>query len=159
MKTPITYYGGKQRLLPYILPIIPKHTLYAEPFTGGGAVFFAKEPSEIEVLNDTNRQLITFYEVLKSDYSKLRRKIDATLHSRESHKYARIIYDNPHFFGKVDIAWSVWVLCSLSFASMIKGTFGYDKAKQTTTRKINIKKGNLHQGAIQTAGECADRMP
>lgn len=60
MKTPITYYGGKQRLLKYILPLIPKHTLYAEPFTGGGAVFFEKEPSDIEVINDTNKALITF---------------------------------------------------------------------------------------------------
>jgi DNA adenine methylase len=143
MKTPITYYGGKQRLLKYIIPLIPKHTLYAEPFTGGGAVFFAKEPSEIEVLNDTNRQVITFYEVAKSDYKKLKRKIDTTLHSKESHAFAKIIYDNPRFFGKVDIAWSVWVLASCSFASMLGGSFGYDKVRQTTTKKFANKKDNF----------------
>lgn len=27
MKTPISYYGGKQTLLKHILPLIPKHIL------------------------------------------------------------------------------------------------------------------------------------
>ena len=42
MKTPITYYGGKQKLANIILKMIPQHVLYAEPFIGGGAVFFRK---------------------------------------------------------------------------------------------------------------------
>ena len=29
MKTPISYYGGKQTLLKHILPLIPKHRLSA----------------------------------------------------------------------------------------------------------------------------------
>ncbi len=43
LKTPITYYGGKQRMLKYILPLIPKHNVYTECFAGGLAVFFAKQ--------------------------------------------------------------------------------------------------------------------
>jgi DNA adenine methylase len=54
MKTPITYYGGKQTLLKYLLPLIPQHKMYCEPFFGGGAVFFAKPKSEVEVINDIN---------------------------------------------------------------------------------------------------------
>lgn len=42
MKTPISYYGGKQTLLKHILPLIPKHKLYTEAFCGGAAVLFAK---------------------------------------------------------------------------------------------------------------------
>lgn len=42
MKTPITYWGGKQNLAALILSIIPDHTTYCEPFFGGGAVFFGK---------------------------------------------------------------------------------------------------------------------
>lgn len=40
MKTPISYYGGKQTLLKHILPLIPKHKLYTEAFCGGAAVLF-----------------------------------------------------------------------------------------------------------------------
>lgn len=35
MKTPISYYGGKQTLLKHILPLIPNHKLYTEAFCGG----------------------------------------------------------------------------------------------------------------------------
>ncbi len=39
MKTPITYYGGKQTLLRHILPLIPDHVSYTEAFAGGAAVY------------------------------------------------------------------------------------------------------------------------
>ena len=54
LKTPISYYGGKQKMLKHILPLIPQHHLYVEPFFGGGAVFWAKEPCEVEIINDYN---------------------------------------------------------------------------------------------------------
>jgi DNA adenine methylase len=79
MKTPLIYYGGKTLLLQHILPLIPTHITYYEPFVGGGAVFWAKEPSIIEVINDTNGQVVNFYRALKNNFSDLKRKIDATL--------------------------------------------------------------------------------
>ena len=60
LKTPVTYYGGKQQMSRNIVPLIPKHRLYCEPFAGGAAIYFAKEPSELEILNDTNRELVNF---------------------------------------------------------------------------------------------------
>lgn len=42
LKTPITYYGGKRKMVNHILPLIPEHSLYAEPFAGGAAIFWAK---------------------------------------------------------------------------------------------------------------------
>ena len=63
MRTPITYYGGKQQLASTIIEMIPAHRIYVEPFFGGGAVFFAKGKSYLEVINDINDNLVTFYEV------------------------------------------------------------------------------------------------
>ena len=91
MKTPITYYGGKQTMLKYILPLIPEHIIYTEPFCGGCAVFFAKEPSKYEVINDINSELVNFYRVMKSNFDELQLKVDATLHSREAQAHARHI--------------------------------------------------------------------
>ncbi|MBN4051392.1 DNA adenine methylase, partial [bacterium AH-315-M05] len=79
MKTPITYYGGKQTLAKTIVALIPEHRLYCEPFFGGGAVFFAKEPSTVEVINDTNREVVNFYRVVKKHFRKLQQEIWATL--------------------------------------------------------------------------------
>lgn len=39
MSTPrpiVPWIGGKRRLLRYILPLLPEHTTYVEPFVGGG---------------------------------------------------------------------------------------------------------------------------
>jgi DNA adenine methylase len=140
MKTPISYYGGKQRLLKYILPLIPTHTLYAEPFTGGAAVFFAKEPADIEVLNDTNNSLITFYRIAQTRFRKLQRRVEQTLHSRIEHKKAQAIYKYPEFFSDIDIAWAIWYLVSTSFASTIGTGMSLDKSKQTVTRKLSVKR-------------------
>lgn len=63
MRTPITYYGGKQQLADEIIRMMPSHKIYVEPFFGGGAVFFAKGKSPCEVINDIDDRIITFYEV------------------------------------------------------------------------------------------------
>jgi DNA adenine methylase len=98
MKTPITYYGGKQTMLKHILPLVPEHSLYTEAFAGGAALFFAKDTSDIEVINDINQNLINFYRVLKCDFNALRTKIETTLHSRATFDFAAWVYDNPLYF-------------------------------------------------------------
>lgn len=143
MKTPITYYGGKQKLMPIILPLIPEHNLYAEPFCGGAAIFFGKEPSNVEVINDTNSELINFYKVAQNRFVELNQMVNITLHSRRLHADAKVVYDNPHLFDEVKRAWAVWVLSSQGFAGALDGTFGYDKLKDTTTKKISNKRNNF----------------
>lgn len=65
MRTPISYYGGKQTMLKHILPLIPSHKIYTEAFCGGAAVLFAKRPSEAEIINDINMELTNFYWLCK----------------------------------------------------------------------------------------------
>ncbi|MEG1188654.1 MAG: DNA adenine methylase [Bacteroidales bacterium] len=126
MKTPITYYGGKQTILKHILPLIPQHRLYTEAFCGGAAVLFAKPKSESEIINDLNRSLINFYWVASVSYPDLKIEIDKTLHSRDMHAHAAHIYSYPQFHTTIQVAWAVWALCKMSFASMLDGAFGYD---------------------------------
>lgn len=163
MKPALTYYGGKQKLASIIVPLIPEHVLYNEPFCGGAAILFAKPPSEIEVLNDTNKELINFYKVVKQDYVSLEKHIRITLHSRTQHKDASVIYNAPHLFNELQRAWAVWVLASQSFASIIDGSWGYDKTKKNTTTKKVINKGLLftEEYAIRLQNvqiECADAL-
>ncbi len=143
MRPLLTYYGGKQKLAPLILSFIPKHNLYCEPFFGGGAVFFAKEPSELEVINDTNGDLINFYKVVQDDFKKLQKLIKATLHSRESHHEARIIISYPKLFDEVRRAWAIWVLANQGYSSRLDSPWGYDRKRNTSAKRLAKKRIRL----------------
>lgn len=142
MKAPLTYYGGKQTLAPDIVKLIPAHTLYCEPFCGGAAVFFQKpkEDSLVEILNDTNRELINFFQVCQNDFVALEKEIRISLHSRRLFADASVICDSPHMFSEMKRAWAVWVLSVQGFAGILDGSWGYDKAKRTTSKKIMNKR-------------------
>jgi len=162
LKTPTSYYGGKQNLVTTILPLIPNHTLYAEVFVGGGAIFWSKKPSEVEVINDTNRELINFYETVQNEFVELEKIIRISLHSRSLFNDALVIYQNPHMFSRIKRAWAVWVQSSQSFSSMLDGTWGYDKAKCTTSHKITNKRDSFtldYATRIQNVQiECTDAL-
>lgn len=126
MKTPITYYGGKQTMLKHIVPLIPKHQLYTEAFCGGAAVLFAKRPVDAEIINDLNGDLCNFYWMAKVYYPELKVEIEKTLHSRDMHAHAAHVLNYHQFFTPAQRAWAVWALSKMSFASMLDGAFGYD---------------------------------
>lgn len=136
MKTPLTYYGGKQGLVSVILPIIPEHLTYVEPFVGGGAIFWSKEPSKVEVINDYNRELINFYEICKNDFVELEKMIRISLHSRSLHSDAQVIYKHPHLFTRLQRAWAVWVLCNQSFSAKMDDVWAYDKTGNVHANKL-----------------------
>jgi DNA adenine methylase len=161
-KTPISYYGGKQKLLSIILTKIPDHQLYCEPFLGGAAIFFGKPQSAVEVINDTNKELMNFYRVCKEKFVDLQTLVRITLHSRKAHQDAHLINANPHLFSDVRRAWAIWVLSSQSFGAMLDGSWGYDKQKRTTTKKISNKREQFTEELairLQDAQlECADAL-
>ncbi len=119
----------------HILPRIPPRSLYCEPFSGGAALFLGKDSSKVEVLNDTNRELINFYKVVQNDFGLLEREIQISLHSRDLHRKASTIYNNSDMFSDVKRAWALWVLSSQGFAGQIDSSWGYDVAKSSTPKK------------------------
>jgi DNA adenine methylase len=81
-------------MLKHILPLIPPHRVYVEPFCGSAVVMFGKEPAKIEVLNDTNGRLINFMRVLRDRPAELQRVLDLTPYSRRESKLARELSDD-----------------------------------------------------------------
>ena len=56
LKTPISYYGGKQNLVDTLVPLLDRtKKQFVSLFTGGAAVEFAKPKHELEVWNDIKR--------------------------------------------------------------------------------------------------------
>ena len=61
LKPPICRVGGKSKLRKTIIEMIPEHICYIELFFGAGWVYFGKEASKIEVINDVDRELINLF--------------------------------------------------------------------------------------------------
>jgi DNA adenine methylase len=58
--------GGKARLAHTVLRRMPEHKTYVEAFAGGAAVLFMREaPAPVEVLNDIDSELVSFFRVVK----------------------------------------------------------------------------------------------
>lgn len=96
MHAPFGYYGGKQRMVSKLIPLIPKHTVYAEPFGGSGALLFAKPWPNItnkvhyrEVWNDKNDLIYNFFYQLRTNGEKLCEQIALTPYSESEHKIAK----------------------------------------------------------------------
>lgn len=66
----LKWVGGKRQLLSEIRGLIPEYTTYYEPFIGGGAVLFDRQP-ERAVINDSNEELINVYRVIKDSPDQL----------------------------------------------------------------------------------------
>lgn len=83
MRPPIQYFGAKGELAPAIVALFPPHRGYVEPFGGSLAVLLAKEPSKIEVANDLDGRLMTFWRVLRERPEELLRVTSLTPHARD----------------------------------------------------------------------------
>jgi len=83
---PLSYIGGKRRLAPQLVALIPDHTTYIEPFAGGSQVLFHKSPSRVEVLNDLDEDLINFFRVIQMHGDELVRWLRHAVVSRRLHQ-------------------------------------------------------------------------
>jgi DNA adenine methylase len=124
MKPPFSYYGGKQRLASKIVPYIPKHTVYAEPFCGGATVLFKKPWPEVtdahhyrEAINDLNSDLVTFFRVLRDDGERLAATLELTPYSYQEHQEGRTGEPGSDF----EKAWRFFVEISMSFSGKVGG--------------------------------------
>lgn len=95
MRTPLTYYGGKQRLAGQIVPLMPQHRVYLEPFAGGGAVLFVKPRVERETLNDVDGRVMRFWRALRERPDELADAVRATPYSRVEWEACRAEPDHP----------------------------------------------------------------
>lgn len=77
--------GGKTRMLKHLLPIIEgtPHKVYVEPFCGGAAVLVAKRPSQHEVINDIDGDLINLYKQVKHHLPALVHELRQVVDSRQ----------------------------------------------------------------------------
>jgi DNA adenine methylase len=106
VKPPFPYFGGKQRIARQIIEQFPEHRGYIEPYAGSLSVLFAKEPTVLEVVNDLNGHLVTFWRVLRDEPEALQFVCDRTPHARGDFNLAKA----RDGLDDLEVARRVWVL-------------------------------------------------
>ena len=84
----IKYPGSKWGLAKEIIPYIPDHHSYLEPYFGSGAVFFKKEPSRIETINDLDGNVTNLFDCIRTEPERLAAIVMETPYSREMYDRA-----------------------------------------------------------------------
>lgn len=86
----IPWIGGKRRLAERLLNLFPPHQCYVEVFAGAAAVLFAKPPSDVEVLNDVNGDLVNLYRVVQHHLEEFVRQFKWSLTSRRMFEWLQL---------------------------------------------------------------------
>lgn len=102
ISSPFKWAGGKSRLRKYIVSLVPPHSCYVEPFCGAAWVLFGKRRSDVEVINDIDDELITFFRVVKEQPEQLLESFEFTLVARS--EYERLASLDPHRLSDLERA-------------------------------------------------------
>lgn len=83
LKAPFAWIGGKSKLAQSIIALMPEHKTYIEVFGGALSVFYQKQPSKVEVVNDINDDLINLHLCIKNRPQSLMLCLSSMLVSRK----------------------------------------------------------------------------
>jgi DNA adenine methylase len=135
---PLAYAGGIRMLFSKVLKLIPPHRVYVEPFGGSGRVLFNKRPSESEVYNDINGDLVNFFRVLRDEekWERLREKLLLTPYSRQEFEDALSGKDGDEL-DDVERARRFFVLCRQSFIGSLKAWSNAKRSNKMITTYYN----------------------
>lgn len=117
MKSFLSWMGGKSLLTSKIIPLIPDHTTYVEPFAGAAWVLFGKEPSKSEILNDINSELICLYRIAKHHLEEFIRCLKFLLTSRE--EFERFKSEQPENLTDIHRAVRFYYLIKCGYVSRV----------------------------------------
>lgn len=133
MKPPINRMGGKSRLRKEIINMIPSHICYVEPFFGAVWVFGGKAISEVEVINDKDKELINLFRVIKEHPGELERILQYEFVSRNKFDFYKKV--EIEYLTDIQRAVRYLYIISNSFAS--RGvSFGYGGIEKAFSKNI-----------------------
>ena len=136
-RAPFQFWGGKQYLVGRLVKLIPPHRIYVEVFGGAAALLFAKQPSELEIYNDIDSNIVNFFRVLR-DEAKVQRLVHLlrlTPYSREEFYFCRDNLNEPDI-DDVERARRFFVVVQQSFSGNMQ-TWGPSRTKKVAHNYFN----------------------
>lgn len=158
MDSPIPYIGGKSKLAGKIIEMMPEHEAYCEVFAGAAWVFFRKEPTRFEVINDLDSDLVTFYRVLQNHLEAFLKQFKWVLSSREWFEDWKRQQDAG---GLTDIqrAARYYYLQRHSFGARVRGrTFGVAPLRRPRINLLRIEE-ELSEVHLRLATVTIENLP
>lgn len=147
--------GGKCQLSHRIVEMLPAHTCYCEPFAGAAWVLFRKPESRVEVINDINRELVTFYRVVQHHLEEFVRYFKWVLVSRD--EFERLKRVEPDTLTDIQRAARFYYIQQSCFGGRLTGpTFGYAavRAPKLNLLRIEEQLSAAHLRLARTYVEC-----
>lgn len=87
INSPFRWAGGKFYARNLIIPHLPSHTSYIEPFAGGASIFFVKQKVSDNWLNDIDELLINCYLIIRDRPQELIDYLNGEKASKERHAF------------------------------------------------------------------------
>ena len=139
MECVLKYPGSKWNIASAIVNLIPEHHSYVEPYFGSGAVFFNKNPSNIETINDLDDDVINLFQCIRENPDELSRLVTTTPYSRKEYDYTYANTDK--YFGKCEKARRVLIRCWQGYGYRTNGNkTGWKNDVQGRERAYALKK-------------------
>jgi DNA adenine methylase len=154
---PFSYYGGKARLAPHFVDLLPPRSTYIEPYLGCGAVLLAKPRSRHEIVNDLDGALVAFWKMLRDRPGDLERVCALTPYARAEFDAADI--DEPEI-DDLELARRFFVRVTQSFGKSAGPSTGWSVTTartQSTAISALTKTGRFKHIAQRLAGVVIER--
>lgn len=138
-----------------LLPLIPEHYMYVEPFGGGASLLFAKELSPVEVYNDIDSGLVNLFRVLRDEakFQRFYRKACLTPYSREEYLFCRNTWDEQE--DDVERAYRFFVVARQSFSGRFGGGWSFSR---TASRNNMAKTCSKWLSCLEMLPEIHERL-
>lgn len=112
--------AGKKLLAKRIVQVIPQHRVYVEPFAGGAQVFWAKEPSEVEVLADRDPDIAFAFRFVKGLTPKKLDRLKRRSWVGDAERFKKLLESEPE--DDVERFYRFAYLAYFSFNKLRRGT-------------------------------------
>lgn len=158
IRSPLSgWIGGKMQLSQAIVPLIPAHECYVEPFAGAAWIFFRKPESTVEVLNDLNRDIVTLYRVIQHHLEEFIRYFRWVLVSRdEFERWKRVA---PDTLTDIQRSARFYYLQKLSFGGrIVKPTLGISTTNPPRLNLLRIEE-ELSAAHLRLARVYVENLP
>jgi DNA adenine methylase len=130
LRAPVLWFGGKGKMIKKLMNHVPLGGKpYCEPFMGAASLFFARPPAPVEVLNDTDGDLVNLFKCLqdKNMFEELAHKIRYTLYARDEFIEALKIWHDKSITDKVLRAWAFFVKLNMGISNTSNSAGGWSR--------------------------------